>query len=311
MKRVLILLIVCLFLAVGAASACDFSQRNTSQVCTLTLNGVTRQYLLYIPKAVPASPSLVVYLHGAHGGLYEGQNMGWTTKAAADDFIAAYPQGLPNSSGITSWNLYYNYTYSKAPDDVGFIKALIQAVELGLSVDSHKVFVTGYSLGAFMTNRVGVELGTLVAAIAPVSGELWENAGGGIPKATAPISVLMMNGSADTSVPYCGMSAPYPEATEDDTFNYWQTQNVCKQNTAALCSGGKPTATTSKTATGCSSSVVVQQYELIGGIHKWYTVPMNVAPGTSTQPYNSKFTTSTGLTTNDIIWNFFVAHPKP
>ena len=57
--------------------------------------------------------------------------------------------------------------------------------------------------------------------------------------------------------------------------------------------------------------MVVEQYELIGGIHKWYEVNMKVPPGISTQPYNPKFTTSTGLTTNDIIWDFFVAHPKP
>ena len=202
MRRTFILLIVGLFLFAGAAGACDFSKRGGSQTCTLSVNGVTRQYLLYIPANLPLSPSLLIYLHGAHGGMWEGQNMGWSTKAAAAGFIAAYPQGLPNNSGITSWNLYYNYTYSKPPDDVGFIKALIAAVELGLSVDSHKVFVTGYSLGAFMANRVGVELGSLVAAIAPVAGELWMNTGGPMPGAAAPISVLLLNGSADTSVPY-------------------------------------------------------------------------------------------------------------
>jgi poly(3-hydroxybutyrate) depolymerase len=311
MQRVLILLLFCVSLFAGVAGACDFTKRGTSQTCTVTVNGVTRQYLLYIPKTLPAAPSLLLYLHGAHGGMYEGQNLGWTTKASQMNFISAYPQALPNNAGITSWNLYFNNSFTNPPDDVAFIKLLIQTVELGLAVDSHKVFVTGFSLGGFMTNRVGVELGGLVAAIAPVSGELWESTGGTVPNEAAPVSVLMLNGSADTSVPYCGMTSPYPEATEDDTFNYWQTQNVCKQNTAALCSGGKPTTTSSKTASGCSSSVVVQQYELIGGIHKWYTVPMNVAPGTSTQPYNSKFTTTTGLTTNDIIWNFFVAHPKP
>jgi polyhydroxybutyrate depolymerase len=311
MQRVLILLIFCFSLFAGMANACDFTIRGKSQTCTVTINGVSRQYMLYIPNNLPAAPSLVVYLHGAHGGMYEGANMGWTTKAASAGFIAAYPQGLPNNSGITSWNLYFNYTYTNPPDDVGFIRSLIGAVELGLAVDHRKIFVTGYSLGAFMANRIGVEASDLVAAIAPVAGELWENAGGTVPNEKAPVSVLMMNGSVDTSVPYCGMTSPYPEATEDDTFNYWQTQNVCKQNTAALCSGGKPSTTTSKTATGCSSSVVVQQYQLVGGIHKWYLVPMNVPPGTSTQPYNSKFTTATGLTTDDIIWNFFAAHPKP
>jgi polyhydroxybutyrate depolymerase len=311
MQRVLPLLVVCVFLSIGVANACDFSQRGTSQTCTLTVGGVTRQYLLYIPGDLPAAPSLLIYLHGANGGLYEGQNNGWTTKAGKVGFIAAYPQALPNDSGITSWNLYFNHSFTNPPDDVGFIKSLIGAVELGLAVDHRKVFVTGYSLGAFMANRVGVELGNVVAAIAPVAGELWQSVGGPVPHPVAPVSVLMMNGSADASVPYCGLTTPYPEATEDDTFNYWQTHDLCKQNTAALCSGGKPSATTSKTATGCSSSVEVQQYQLVGGIHEWYTVNMNVPPGTSTQPYNSKFTTSTGLATDDIIWDFFAAHPKP
>ncbi len=192
----------------------------------------------------------MIYLHGAHGGMWEGENMGWTTKASKMAFVVAYPQALANNAGITSWNLYFNHSFTKPPDDVGFIKSLILAVELGLAVDHRKVFVTGFSLGAFMTNRVGVELGDMVAAIAPVSGELWEDVGGPVPREVAPVSVLMLNGSADTSVPYCGMTTPYPEASEDDTFNYWQTQNVCKPSTAALCSGGKPSTTSSKTATG-------------------------------------------------------------
>jgi poly(3-hydroxybutyrate) depolymerase len=311
MKRALILLCVCFIAFAGVAGACDFSKRGTSQTCTVTVNGVTRQYRVYIPPTPPAAPSLVIYLHGARGGMWEGENMGWTTKAGKMGFVVAYPQALTNNAGITSWNLYFNHSFIKPPDDVAFIKSLILAVELGLAVDHRKVFVTGFSLGAFMTNRVGVELGDMVAAIAPVSGELWEDVGGPVPNEVAPVSVLMLNGSADTSVPYCGMTTPYPEASEDDTFNYWQTQNICKPSTAALCSGGKPSTTSSKTATGCSASVVVQQYELIGGIHKWYTVNMNVPPGTSTQPYNSKLTTSTGLTTNDIIWNFFAAHTRP
>lgn len=311
MQRVLILIAIFFLSFSAAASACDFSQRGKSQICTLTVGSVSRQYMLYIPSNLPAAPSLVIYLHGANGGLYEGQNLGWTTKAAKVGFIAAYPVALPNNSGITSWNLYFNHSFTHPPDDVAFIRALIGSVELGLAVDHRKIFVTGYSLGAFMANRIGVEASDLVAAIAPVAGELWQEVGGPVPNPVAPVSVLMMNGSADTSVPYCGLKTPYPEATEDDTFNYWQTHNLCKQNAAPLCSAGKPSATTSKTATGCSSSVVVQQYQLVAGIHKWYTVNMNVPAGTSTQPYNSKFTTSTGLTTDDIIWDFFAAHPKP
>jgi hypothetical protein len=35
---------------------------------------------------------------------------------------------------------------------------------------------------------------------------------------------------------------------------------------------------------------------------------MNVAGQT---PFNPAFNSTTGLTTDDIIWNFFASHPKP
>ena len=108
MQRAFILLVVCSFFVVGVASACDFTIRGKSQTCTVTVGSVSRQYMLYIPSNLPSAPSLLIYMHGAHGGMYEGGNMGWTTKASQMGFIAAYPQGLPNNSGITSWNLYFN-----------------------------------------------------------------------------------------------------------------------------------------------------------------------------------------------------------
>jgi polyhydroxybutyrate depolymerase len=312
MKRALITLLIGCFATLASATNCDLSQRGKSQTCTLILNGVTRQYRVYIPTNIPPAPSLVIYLHGAHGGMWEGDTNGWTTKAASAGFVAAYPQALPNLSNITSWNLYYNPSFgSKPPDDVGFIKAVILALEAGVAVDHRKIYVTGFSLGGFMASRVGVDLSDMVAAVAPIAGELWQSVGPPIPAEKAPVSTLMINGDADTSVPYCGMSQPYPEATEDDSFNYWQTQNICKNNSTALCSSGKPTSASSKLATGCTSNMVEQQYKLIGAIHKWYTVAMNVPPGTSSQPYNPSFNTQTGLTLDDIIWNFFTAHAKP
>ena len=102
----------------------------------------------------------------------------------------------------------------------GLFEQLSWPLESAVAVDSRKVYVTGYSLGAFMANRIGVEASDMVAAVAPVAGELWQSTGGTIPTEKAPVSVLMLHGDADTSVPYCGMSSPYPEATEDDTFNY-------------------------------------------------------------------------------------------
>jgi hypothetical protein len=41
--------------------------------------------------------------------------------------------------------------------------------------------------------------------------------------------------------------------------------------------------------------------------HDWYTIPMN-APGSS--PFNPNVDARSGVTTDDIVWNFFATHPK-
>jgi hypothetical protein len=50
----------------------------------------------------------------------------------------------------------------------------------------------------------------------------------------------------------------------------------------------------------------VKFYKLLGGQHDWYTIPMS--PGSS--PFNPNFDARSGVTTNDIVWNFFATHPK-
>ena len=49
-------------------------------------------------------------------------------------------------------------------------------------------------------------------------------------------------------------------------------------------------------------------YKLIGGVHEWYSNPMDVS---GQVPFNPDFDSNTGITTNDIVWNFFASHPKP
>ena len=62
-----------------------------------------------------------------------------------------------------------------------------------------------------------------------------------------------------------------------------------------------------KHASGCKGGAEVQYYRLEGGVHLWYTAPMNVA---GQVPFNPDFGAATGTTTDDILWKFFVAHPK-
>jgi polyhydroxybutyrate depolymerase len=227
-------------------------------------------------------------------------------------FAVAYPFSLVSpGAGFTEWNEFYNHSYgTNPPDDVGFIRQVILDLQSQIAPDPKRIYVTGLSNGGMMAHRVGVELSSLVAAIGVVEGTLVSpGTVSSVPAASAPVSVLILHGDSDTTVPCC--SSP-PVASQEETFNYWSgsSANSCTtfDTTQPICdTQGNPIAI-EKRASGCASGTEVQYYRLEGGIHLWYTVPMNVA---GQMPYNPSFDATTGVTTDDILWRFFAAHPKP
>ena len=103
-----------------------------------------------------------------------------------------------------------DYSFPVYPDDAGYVRWIITSVATQYSADPKRLFVTGFSSGAFMTHRMGAEASDLIAAIAPVSGQVEGEPSGGtgvLPfPILSPISVLDFQGDADPTVPYCGGS---------------------------------------------------------------------------------------------------------
>jgi polyhydroxybutyrate depolymerase len=280
---------------------------------TLMVGGTMRAYLLHVPANFQANSSaLVVGLHGSDGsGLRFVGTSQLNVKADQVGFAVAYPYALVSpGAGITEWNEFFNNSFgASAPDDSAFIRQLVTMVQASIHSDPKRTFVAGLSNGGFMAHRVGVEVSDLVAAIAVVEGTvvspgLIQNA----PAPLGPVSVLMLHGDQDQTVLYCGQANV---ASQEESFNYWSTaDHRTRVNPAgALCDAqGNITAISEKRASGCGAGTEVQFYKLEGGTHQWYLTAMNVAGQT---PFNPAFNSTTGVTTDDIIWNFFAAHPKP
>lgn len=306
--------------ALGAGS-CNFQRGGN---CSLVVNGVPRSYVLHVPANFHANASaLLIAFHGSKGSGSQFESYtGLSTKADAIGFAVAYPDGLPNAGGIISWSGYFSTTSgTNPPDDSGFARQLILVLEANLHPDPKKIYVTGMSAGGYMAHRAAIDHADLIAAAGVVEGSLWVQAVGGTqqpPPANAPVSVLVLHGDADPVINYCGVTtATVTAASQDQTFNYWfQTPaNSCTtlNTTTNLCTGfaGSPNPITMKDATGCKSGTEVRFYRLVGGTHTWNQTPLNVAPGTALQPYNPNLNSATGVTTNDILWNFFASHAKP
>jgi poly(3-hydroxybutyrate) depolymerase len=143
---------------------------------TINFGGVARAYLLHVPANFQSgSGALVIALHGSRGsGLRLSQTSGLNFESDQKGFAVAYPYALVSpGAGITEWNEFFNHSFgTNAPDDVGFIRTLIQSLRSELNPDPRRIFVTGLSNGGFMAHRVAVQLSDLVAAIGVVEGTL-------------------------------------------------------------------------------------------------------------------------------------------
>ena len=102
-----------------------YSSIENTQYCTVEVNGLSREFYIYIPSTYSEyiSPvQILISLHG--GGVYAEYNMqysGFKEQADQDTFILIYPQGsYYEEKSTTGWN-----TEDVNSDDVVFIKNII------------------------------------------------------------------------------------------------------------------------------------------------------------------------------------------
>jgi poly(3-hydroxybutyrate) depolymerase len=271
---------------------------------TMTWDDVTRYYEVYVPAVLPANPPLLMMLHGTRYGVPPAYNpstvdWGWQSVADVNEFILVQPASTYNeNSGQWNWNSYFmdaSFTAAESgtctsppatscPDDAGFLRQLIVNLTSQYKINANMVFVTGMSSGAQMTERVGVEISDLVAAIAPTSGQMEGQQAMPPPvlvpgNEVAPISVQEWHGTEDTELPPCNYGTTgYSEVTYyldtvDDTFNYWVGQNKCStlQTSQTLCTDGQATpGLAGNLATGCTGNNIEVQFIWEQGLgHSW------------------------------------------
>jgi polyhydroxybutyrate depolymerase len=251
--------------------------------------GLTRTALLHIPPGYDdgvATP-LVVNFHGLSSNagqqvLFSGMN----ATADAEGFIVAYPEGVMNS-----WNAgeCCGVAQEQGIDDVGFVRALVEAIEAEACVDPARIFATGMSNGGFMTNRLACEASDLFAAFAPVSAALVT-----IPCAPArAIPTMIFNGTQDALVPYDG--GLFFGAQE--TFAFWVEASGCEGAPVTTYDEG---AATCETFDSCDEGAAVTLCTIEPMGHCW--------PGNDFCPFPPA---NSDIAANDAMWAFFAAHPLP
>jgi polyhydroxybutyrate depolymerase len=272
----------------------------------LTHDGLERSYILYVPADVNWGQPvpLVFVFHGGTGNAKSAIGMsGFNKVADQNGFIVAYPNGTGRLSDdkLLTWNggNCCAYAQEKNVDDVGFVRAIVTELQKQANIDPQRIYATGLSNGAVLTQRLACEAADVFAAVAPVAGTL--NFSPCNP--SRPISVIEFHGTADQHIPYEGGKGPASLVDVDfasvpASVGFWTTFDGCTPQPQINSFNDIRREVWS----GCAGSTSVELYTVIDGGHAW-------PGGSGGWPGSDQPTQS--ISASQLIWDFFDAHPRP
>ena len=282
----------------GSADAAGLAIPAGSSSHAISVDGASRTFRVYRPAVLPAAAPLVVMLHGGFGtGMQAERSYHWDGEAARAHFVVAYPDGLDRA-----WNTgggCCGVPGRTGTDDVGFITAMVSAIEHAVPINPRRVYATGISNGGMMAYTLACRT-TMFAAIGPDSATELGNC-----PTPARVSVIHIHGTADRNIPYHGgrgdgiahIDGPAVPALSAA----WRHIDRC----AAPVIGTAGVVTTS--TANCPAGRAVELVTIAGAGHQW--------PGAVPDPLAQRLLhldpPSTALNATQVIWEFFAAHPRP
>ena len=291
-----------------AAGSCDplrpHATGNFPDETITTLDGLTRQYILTVPSSYDGSVAtpLVFNFHGFGSQAIEQDVYSQLPQTAeAEGFILVTPQGTLNAQGQRFWNS--SQSPPPVPDDVGFVDQLLTSLQSQLCIDAARVFSTGLSNGGFMSSRLACVLSGRIAAIAPVAGTVFYGSCD-----ARPVPVIAFHGTEDNVVSLSPI--------ETIAIPAWATHNSCggpvEQNPVPPTTGVRLTR-----YDGCDEDATVELYVIFdvdtvtagdqGGGHTWPGSTLVLPPAIKA----ALGQTTLEISANDLMWDFFLAHPHP
>jgi polyhydroxybutyrate depolymerase len=184
-------------------------------------------------------------------------------------------------------------------NDIGYLMAVIQAVQAMHPIDPKRIFAFGHGNGAFMVNRMACDQADKIAAVVSVAGETYKDQSRCA--ASAPIAFLEVQGDADLTIPYPGGSAygittlpAAPGAIE--TTQDWVAKNRCSPQGDTKQPPIKLMTTSANPDT--NKIVFASQCEGTGQTELW-----TIHLGPHSPPFSAAWAPA--------VLDFLMSHPKP
>ena len=144
------------------------------------VGGWMREWYVYVPQHVQQKAPVVFANHGytLNGGVYAGQT-DWHKVADEKGFIVVFPSAIPGSisengnAPFPAWNIAMDPT---SMDEIEFFKYMLSDLEKTYSIGTGRVYATGHSWGSQMTHVLALNEPEMFAAVAPLSGFIFNAA---------------------------------------------------------------------------------------------------------------------------------------
>jgi polyhydroxybutyrate depolymerase len=217
----------------------------------ITVNGISRKYLVYRPTGLTNVNAVVTVLHGG-GGLGLGvSEIGahplsvFRTVADNEKFLVVYPEGSLDIQGNPGWNDCRSDDFSGSQgDDITFLKQLNARLQSELNINSTNMYLTGTSNGALMTYSYSFQFPETIKAIAISSGNLPQFPESGLCTngSTLPLPILITHGTSDPAMPANGGCVADiggncnrgKVISQTATINYWLQRNGLQNVTPTI-----------------------------------------------------------------------------
>jgi polyhydroxybutyrate depolymerase len=270
---------------------------------SVEVDGGQRSYLVHVPEGLALDGPLPLVL-AFHGAPSNGEEMraiaGLDDVAASEGFVVVYPE----ASRTGDWNTSCRDCSGAGAfeyDDIAFTETIIEKMALDMSIDTDRVYATGFSQGALMTFRVACELSDRIAAVATVGATMlqWQGEHCGLAR---PVPIAMVHGTDDEEFPTDGRSAGLVRSvTVEEMLVHWITADEC--GAPPVVSDLPDVADDGTTVVvevwgGCAAGAEVRFYRVVGGGHTW--------PGSTVEFSPLLGVTSMDLQANQAIAEFFL-----
>jgi poly(3-hydroxybutyrate) depolymerase len=217
---------------------CALNAQNPSQK-SITVDGHTRSYLLYVPQSVTAGvkpAGLIMALHGYNSSMHVFfDSYGVKPVADALNYLVVAPQALPEQNTdlknkvndikyLTGVNIpldavwgcglkvkatalggilsLLNDEINKDVDDVSFLETLIRTTLADFNLKEENIFFVGTSMGGYMSHQYAMYQPVKLTAFVDIVGSMGLNIKAKENKIATPVCIF--HSTDDAVVPYSG-----------------------------------------------------------------------------------------------------------